>query len=80
MGRTLFLRLDPLFGLADQIHQTGGFVGRGRADQRLELFCCKLFFKITHDIELLPPAIQDFETGALVVTANAAVIKAYRVF
>jgi hypothetical protein len=74
----LLLALGPLLRLANKFHQAGCFVGRGRTGQSLERICCQVFPEKTNDIELLPPAIKDLETGPLAFTAYAAVIKAYR--
>ena len=39
----------------------------------------QIVLQILHHIEVLPPAIQNFKTGLLVVTTNFAIIKWYGV-
>jgi hypothetical protein len=68
-----------IFGLFDQFEQTCDFrLGTG-GHQMIELIFRQIVLQILHHVEVLPPAIQDFKTGLLVVTAYLAIIKWYGV-
>jgi len=36
-----------------------------------------MVFQVPHHIKVLPPAVQDFEAGLLLITADFAVVKRY---
>lgn len=68
-----------IFCLFDQFEQTCDFrLGTG-FHEMIELIFGQIVLQILHHIEVLPPAIQNFKTGLLVVTAYFAIIKWYGV-
>jgi len=64
-----------LFGLFDQLNQTGDLgLGFG-LHQAVELVFRQSFFHVLHHVKMLPPAVQDFKARMLIVTADFAVLK-----
>jgi hypothetical protein len=65
-----------LFNQFDQAGNLGFWTGLYQPDK---LIFRQVVFQILHHIEVLPPTIQYFKTGLLVVTAYFAIIKRYGV-
>ena len=66
----------PLPDLADPIHQARDFIGwpaaGGEDDER---FGGQVGLHVNHHVEAFPPAIEHFEAGGFLLTANLAVSK-----
>lgn len=69
--------MGATFGQLDQFDQAADFRLWLGLHQLLELVGRQMIFQIPDDIKVLPPAVQDFKTGLLMVAAYFAVLKRY---